>query len=493
MDTEYKGVLNKWEPSASPGEELYSQKWLRGSNGGPEDFCKRFGLRQRHHVSQPLVLFKYQQLTAPFHQACTRECRGLVLEEGSWDVICYPYEKFFNVDEPNGRKAPPLDASSMRVYEKLDGSLATLYYYANEWRVASSGTPDGQGDLTGTETFAQLFWRVWKQEGYSFPKDKSCNYIFEVISTAHQIVVVPKHDEIILHGVRRLPSCEELEPEPVAAHNSWKCCKQLPLTSFDEIERACKQLNPHEFEGFVLCDKDFRRRKIKTPAYVGLSLLSTRAEADFNETNMLRIVRQNEDDEFVSYYPQWEVLLQYVHKRYVYAMRGLEKLYGDKGDAGNAAKAKFLVELQERGIDSSISLELQVREWFASLGLKQAAQLLDQFAPEDSWEKEDMLRRQKELFESLGLDTTRRGKKKSKAKKIDSEPVPKPVVKNAPSAPANSKWEVVSRSKKRNQRSGGKDAELAALDNLIADFKQQDLNGKSRTKGKGKGKNNKFN
>ena len=88
-------------------------------------------------------------------------------------VVCYPYEKFFNLDEPLGKRADPLDVGSMRVYEKLDGSLATLYHYQNQWHVASSGTPDGDGDLTQTQTFAELFWDIWKKEGYHLPKDTS--------------------------------------------------------------------------------------------------------------------------------------------------------------------------------------------------------------------------------------------------------------------------------------------------------------------------------
>ena len=48
--------------------------------------------------------------------------------------------------------------------------------------MASSGTPCGDGLLNETETFAQIFWEIWKKEGYSLPKDKSMNYIFEMIS-----------------------------------------------------------------------------------------------------------------------------------------------------------------------------------------------------------------------------------------------------------------------------------------------------------------------
>ena len=37
----------------------------------------------------------------------------------------------------------PIDWGTARVYEKLDGSLMTLYRYGGAWQVASSGLPDG--------------------------------------------------------------------------------------------------------------------------------------------------------------------------------------------------------------------------------------------------------------------------------------------------------------------------------------------------------------
>lgn len=98
------------------------------------------------------------------------------------------------------------------------------------------------------------------------------------------------------------------------------------MKTFAEIERACRALNPHENEGFVVVDASFRRRKLKSPAYVGLSLLSSR-DTSANDSNMLRIVRQNETDEFTSYYPQWGVLCTYVRERYDEMIQSLVQQY----------------------------------------------------------------------------------------------------------------------------------------------------------------------
>jgi len=49
-----------------------------------------------------------------------------------------------------------------------------MYYYDGEWHIASSGMPDASGPLKGQNgiTFADFFWKLWKRQGYSLPKDK---------------------------------------------------------------------------------------------------------------------------------------------------------------------------------------------------------------------------------------------------------------------------------------------------------------------------------
>ena len=52
--------------------------------------------------------------------------------------------RFFNYNE---KEADILDWNSVKVYEKIDGCLATLYYYNNEWHVASDDTPDASDEV----------------------------------------------------------------------------------------------------------------------------------------------------------------------------------------------------------------------------------------------------------------------------------------------------------------------------------------------------------
>jgi hypothetical protein len=373
----------------------------------------------------------------------------------------------------------------VRCYEKLDGSLATLYSYKGKWHVASSGTPTGDGLLTDSETFAQIFWEIWQKEKYELPRDAGRCYIFEMVAKKNPIVVVVEEDELILHGVRDLKTLQELWPEEVARENKWKCVKSYPMRDFGEIDKACRALNPHKNEGFVVVDAHFTRRKIKSPAYVGLSLLSARDTSN-NDSNMLRIVRQNEVDEFTAYYPQWTGLCEYVRERYLRCLKALEKRYRDPMEDERSPDVKSLfVDLKRRGVTKRADLTLALREWFAELDLKRAIELLDWLAPESATARSEMMRRQALTFERLGIDASKKKKKKNKKKnkampdagyeeEEDAYEPPPPSSKKG--GKDTSGWEVVEKKKSRRKKD--------PIDALIEEFRQADLQKARKKKGK---------
>ena len=110
----------------------------------------------------------------------------LILDRGSWNVVAMPFKKFFNYGE---KDADRIDWGSAKVYEKLDGSLLTLYFHSGEWHVAlskrnprsctdrmesSKSNPIGQSG-----TFAELFWSVWCSKGHRLPLRHTACYMFE--------------------------------------------------------------------------------------------------------------------------------------------------------------------------------------------------------------------------------------------------------------------------------------------------------------------------
>jgi hypothetical protein len=66
-----------------------------------------------------LVMFKYNQIESDFNESIVRECRGLILNEDTYDVVSYPFNKFGNVGE--GAWVDNIDWNSAHVLEKCDG------------------------------------------------------------------------------------------------------------------------------------------------------------------------------------------------------------------------------------------------------------------------------------------------------------------------------------------------------------------------------------
>lgn len=68
-----------------------------------------------------LVCLKYNQIESDFSQEIVRECRGLILDADTAEIVCYPFYKFFNYGEANQAE---IDWSSAYVTEKLDGCVS---------------------------------------------------------------------------------------------------------------------------------------------------------------------------------------------------------------------------------------------------------------------------------------------------------------------------------------------------------------------------------
>lgn len=330
-------------------ETLETLRFLNEDRGSIEELCKRYALKaSRHELLPELVQLKYSQIASPFQEIIPRECRGLILEEQTkaagtqrptYRVVAYPYKRFFNQDEKKLRDE--VDWTTARVYEKLDGSLCTLYWYSGAWRVASSGLPDARGTIKcsiptpganseegegavkegvetkeETTTFADLFWNIWNQVlKYRLPTDTNYCYMFEMLTPRLPIIVPPQREAIVLHGARNLTTLQEVFPEAIAKFG-WECVRSFPLHTLEETLAASKSFQPGESEGFVVCDAQFRRVKIKSPLYVALAHLSLADKNKMNKRHMLKIVRENEGDEFLAYFPQWKRLHSEVRSAY---------------------------------------------------------------------------------------------------------------------------------------------------------------------------------
>ncbi len=329
---------------------LELQKFLLDPANKPEDLTAKYGIAVRRHPRyNNLVLFKYSQIESPMGEPIVQECRGIILDESNgWAVVSFPYKKFFNHGEGH---AKPIDWASARVFEKVDGSLMTLYWYDGHWQVASSGSPDAGGEVYGTNiSFNDLFWKVWNELGYELPDthlDTKFCYMFELCTPYNKIVVQHTKNRLVFHGYRMLadfpgadPSLkmvdfEEGLPEELA-HMGWEVVKSYPLGTIEDVLKTLESIPPTEGEGYVVCDANFNRIKIKTPQYVALHHMRD----GMGSRRMLELVRSNESEEFLTYFPEFKSMHAQVKEKYNALVEQLQtewdKVKGmDEGEEGS--------------------------------------------------------------------------------------------------------------------------------------------------------------
>ena len=248
-----------------------------------------------------LTLFKYNQIDSPFSFEEVKECRGLILDSSNnWSVVLYPFHKFFNLGETN---AHPIDWRTAKVFDKLDGSLISFYFHNFEWHVATSGTIDAGGNAHLDKSFKKLVIETIKLH-YNKTFDEFTNqlntsnyYMFE-LCTPFNIVVTPhKESKLYLLAIRNAYTLKE------CSINTYKdiidICTHTNLNSVEAINQTFENM-PWSEEGYVVCDANFNRIKIKNPAYVAVHHLVTGT----SPYHIINIIKKNELEEFCTYFSE---------------------------------------------------------------------------------------------------------------------------------------------------------------------------------------------
>lgn len=279
---------------------------------GPAWMTDQYKIKVTRHKRYPnLHMFKYSQTESLMGEPVVQGCRGLILDaDRDWDIVAYPYDKFFNQGEGH---AAPIDWTTARVLEKLDGSLMILYHYDGAWQVASSGLPDASGNVNGgAMTFADLFWETWGDLGYRAPEGlEGFTFMLELMTKHNRVVVKQAAARVVAHGARDCGTGEEFSAY-TAAPEGWALVRSFPLQTLADVTAAAEALHGHDGEGFVVVDAAFNRIKVKSPAYVALSHLKDSC----GPRRFLELVRAGETAEVLAHFPEWTAEITATAGRY---------------------------------------------------------------------------------------------------------------------------------------------------------------------------------
>lgn len=255
------------------------------------------------------VLFKYNQMSSDFNEPICREARGLILEKDTWKVVRLAFFKFFNVEE---QYADKIDWDTATASLKLDGSLVSLWHDGYEWRWSTNGTIDARDaslENGGYKTFQDLIDVAAQRYEIDYDKlNPRYVYTMELCSRINKVVI--DYPEISLwHTVTvDMDTLEEVDANigvpkpPVYVCNSKEDYVAL-VNAFDATK-----------EGIVVRDAAAHRVKIKTPLYFELHKKANNGK--LTPAAALRIILDNEDSEFLSYFPEFKEYFEKLRTTY---------------------------------------------------------------------------------------------------------------------------------------------------------------------------------
>lgn len=245
-----------------------------------------------------LVLLKYNQIDSEFNEPICRECRGLILEKGTWIPVCFPFTKFFNINEPfadtvNGK---------LYIYQKIDGLLAKVWHYRGHWYLSSNGGLDAREvTVNNNINFYDLFIKALTTYNLTWDSfvaalDTNYTYMFELATQDSQVIIPYEGYHIFYLGQRNINTyIEEYKPMQIVEN-----VKTYSFSNIDEILVASKDL-PNDEEGYVVRDSQWHRVKVKNPTYFMLRHLVANGKPDF-----LKYYLDNNTDELLAYFPQYQ-------------------------------------------------------------------------------------------------------------------------------------------------------------------------------------------
>lgn len=259
----------------------------------------------------------------------TNVARGLVVDAVDKRIVALPFPKFHNASEHNY----VLPDEPFDVYEKADGSLGIIAFYAGAWRVNT------RGSFTSEQAcFAE---HMLSHTGLDETLDKKVTYLVEIIYPLNRVVVgYGDWAGLVFLGAYHTSTGLELPVPHIPA--GWntddmalraRSVNTHHYESIADIVKVCETL-PASQEGFVVRFKSGFRVKIKGAEYLRihkikscmspLSIWETMRDGQGDVTAQIQLLPDEFQPEFISmrdtfeakYQRRVEYVLDYIKTNY---------------------------------------------------------------------------------------------------------------------------------------------------------------------------------
>lgn len=273
---------------------------------GVRQLKEELGIDFMFDMDLALVSLTYNQIDSPKTHPIVQECRGLILDIHNLDVVCRPFDRFFNYGEAGTQvyKDQHFD-----YFPKVDGSLIKVFHHKGRWHIGTKSTIAVVGTIGSEDKgFDELVYEaVGVQNSNEFTKlckqhsfNPNYTYMFELKSPHNRVITHYNQTSLNWLAVRKNTG-EYVDYN--AAKISWwgfpaEFLDPLPFRTIPEAEAYCLKLRGLE-EGLVGYQYGVPLIKVKSPLYVAAHHMRTAPTLK----RYLEIIFLNEVDEYLAYYP----------------------------------------------------------------------------------------------------------------------------------------------------------------------------------------------
>ena len=234
-----------------------------------------------------------------------RECRGIIFDTATGDIIRRPFHKFFNVNEREETQDHVVDLSRPHaILEKLDGSMIAPFVVNGQmiW-----GTKMGATDVAKpVEEFVKNnpqyidFANLWIKRG--------CTPIFEWCSRKQRIVLDYKEDQLILTAVRNMHTGQYMTDDVMMKFGGLLSygITDIPVVRAFEPQTDMKAFLEYvrdleDLEGFVVRFDDGHMLKLKCHWYLQIHKAK---EAILQDRNIVELILDEKLDDVKAHLPE---------------------------------------------------------------------------------------------------------------------------------------------------------------------------------------------
>lgn len=236
------------------------------------------------------------------HNALRRECRGIIFDSETGDILRRPYHKFFNINERAETLASQINLSkSHAILDKLDGSMIAPFIVNDKmiW-----GTKMGATDVAEpVEEFVRnnpkykhlAFTLMHYGHGYT--------PIFEWCSRQQRIVLDHPEEQLILTAVRDMRSGEYYNHTQLIDLSE---AYDIPIVNAFKMGTDTEAFIDHvrdltDVEGYVVRFHDGHMVKIKCDWYVQIHRAK---DSLMQDRNIVEMILNNELDDVKAHLPE---------------------------------------------------------------------------------------------------------------------------------------------------------------------------------------------